>query len=77
MKYQVTIHASFEHTVEVDAMDEKTAQAKASDELMDYLDLGLRKTKEFDYFHEYVLQEQVVGCIRIDNKAEQDLYPNA
>ena len=67
MKYRVTIRASFDYTVDVDAVDIATAEAKASDELLDYLDLKLRVTKEFDYFHEYMLREEVLACNAVES----------
>lgn len=60
-KYKIKIRASFDYDVVVDAPDESTAKNKASDELMDYLDRTIRKTKEFDYFHEYLLKEKVIS----------------
>jgi len=66
MKYRVTIRASFDYTVEVEATDKATAEAKASNELMDYLDLTIRKTAEFAYFHEYMLHEEVVSCDTVE-----------
>ena len=70
MKFRVKIKASFDFETEVDASDSECAKAKASNALMDYLDLEIRKTKEFDYFHEYLLQEEIAECIPLPNHDE-------
>lgn len=60
-KYKIKIKASFDYDVTVEASDESNARAKASDSLMDYLDVDIRNTKEFDHFHEYLLKEEVIS----------------
>jgi hypothetical protein len=58
MKYKIRIDAAFTHEVEVEAQSEQEAKARASDALMDYLDIEIRKRGEFEDFFENRLKQK-------------------
>ena len=65
MEYKVTIRAHFDFDAQVDAKDAEAAKQKASDALMDYLSVTLSQNRKFDYFHEYVLKEEILKVEKI------------